>query len=187
MMKAKTRTAALTLILPIVIFGPAPPRADAQVASSPSASSIFQVIPTPNENFNNGLLAAAASAPNDIWAVGQSTIHFDGTKWTAFPAPTIHGDNTSFLGGVADISPTEAWAVGTVNIGEANPGQVIEQWNGQQWNVFPGPSFEKGDEPSLKAMATIASDDIWAVGSLLADEGQLLEFLFEHWDGTSWT
>ena len=186
-MKVKTRSAVLTLILIFGIAGWAPPPVRAQVPPSPSASSLFKVVPTPNENFNNGLLAASASASNDIWAVGQSTIHFDGTKWTAFPAPMIHGDNTSFLGGVADISPTEAWAVGTVNIGKAHPGQVIEQWNGQQWNVFPGPPFEKGDEPNLRAMATVASDDIWAVGSLLADEGQLLEFLFEHWDGTSWT
>jgi hypothetical protein len=77
-----------------------------------AAQSIFQVVPTPNENFNNGLFAVSASSPSDIWAVGQSTIHYDGTTWTAFPAPFINGDNTSFLQGVADISPTEAWAVG---------------------------------------------------------------------------
>ena len=55
--------------------------------------SIFQVVPTPNEHpspYQNGLLRAAASSPSDIWAVGQSTIHFDGAQWTAFPAPKIH-------------------------------------------------------------------------------------------------
>jgi hypothetical protein len=92
--------------------------------------SIFKAVGTPNENFDNGLQAASASSPSDIWAVGQSTIHFDGTTWTAFPAPMIKGDNTGNLAGVVDISPTLAWAAGTVNIGEANPGQVIEQWNG---------------------------------------------------------
>jgi hypothetical protein len=48
-----------------------------------AGQSIFQVVPTPNENFNNGLFAVSASSPSDIWAVGQSTIHFDGTTWTA--------------------------------------------------------------------------------------------------------
>jgi len=62
-------------------------------------SSILQVVPTPNANSNSELLAASASSPNDIWAVGQSTIHFDGTTWTAFPAPMIKGDNNSFLQG----------------------------------------------------------------------------------------
>ncbi len=151
------------------------------------AASIFQVVATPNDHFNNGLLAASASSPTDIWAVGQSTIHFDGTTWTAFPAPGIKGDNTSDLAGVVDISPTLAWAAGSVNSGEANPGQVILQWNGTKWSVFPGPKFAAGDQPSVKAMASTGPDDIWAIGSLLGDDEQQLFFLFEHWDGTAWT
>jgi hypothetical protein len=151
------------------------------------ASSIFQVIPTPDENFDNGLQAASASSSNDIWAVGQSTIHFDGTKWTAFPAPMIKGDNTGYLAGVVDISPTLAWAAGTVNIGEANPGQVIEQWNGTQWSVFPGPTFGAGNQPSLFAMASTSANDIWAIGDLLAFDGEEILALFEHWDGSEWT
>jgi hypothetical protein len=35
-------------------------------------------------------------------------------------------------------------------------------------------------------MTAVSSNDIWAVGSLLTDGGNLLNFLFEHWDGTSW-
>ncbi|MFZ0506345.1 MAG: hypothetical protein WAM44_21645, partial [Chthoniobacterales bacterium] len=76
-----------------------------------NTGSIFEVVPTPNEkgHFNNDLFAASASSPKDIWAVGESTIHFDGTKWTAFPAPMINGDNGAFLQGVVAISPTLAW------------------------------------------------------------------------------
>ena len=150
-------------------------------------SSIFQVVPTPNENFDNDLQAASASSPTDIWAVGQSTIHYNGTSWTAFPAPMIKGDNTSFLGGVVDISPTLAWAAGTVNIGLGNPGQVIEQWNGTAWSVYPGPTFGSGDTPNIFGMAFTSADDIWAVGDILEDDGQILTGLFEHWNGTEWT
>jgi hypothetical protein len=106
-----------------VMFQGAP--AEAQTG----AGSIFKVVPTPNENLNNALFAASASSANDIWAVGDSTIHFDGTKWTAFPAPLINGQLTADLQGVVDISPTLAWAVGNVTLG-ANPGQIIERWNG---------------------------------------------------------
>jgi hypothetical protein len=151
------------------------------------ASSIFDVVPTPNESFDNGLQAASASSPTDIWAVGESTIHFDGAKWTAFPAPKVKGDFTGFLGGVVDISPTLAWAAGTVNIGEANPGQVIEQWNGTEWSEFTGPKFPDDDQPSLFAMTSASADDIWAVGDLLAFDGQEIFALFEHWDGHAWT
>ena len=47
--------------------------------------STFQVVATPNENFNSELFAASASSPNDIWAVGQLTIHFDGARGRHFP------------------------------------------------------------------------------------------------------
>src|SRR5450755_948312 len=100
--------------------------------SPADAQSIFKVVPTPNGHHgvsNNALSGAAASSPSDIWAVGQTTIHYDGTQWTAFNAPLIKGDNTSLLTGIVDISPTEAWAVGFINQGLVNPGQIIEQWN----------------------------------------------------------
>jgi hypothetical protein len=157
------------------------------IAAQAGAQGIFNVVRTPNENFDNNLQAASASSPTDIWAVGQSTIHYDGTQWTAYPAPLINGNNTSFLGGVVDISPTLAWAAGTVNIGEANPGQVIEQWNGTAWSEYPGPTFGSGDQPSIFAMASTSANDIWAVGDLLYDDGNALSALFEHWDGTEWT
>jgi len=153
------------------------------------AQSIFTVVPTPNGHHgttNNALQAVAASSPSDIWAVGQTAIHFDGTQWTAFATPEINGDNTSYLDGVVDISPTEAWAAGIVGIGTATPNQVIERWNGTAWSVFPGPSFASGDEPAIYGMTATSGTDIWAVGSLLTSE-QLLAALFEHWDGTAWT
>ena len=169
--------AAIALIIPTA----------QRAAHAQAAASIFKVVHTPNENFNNGLLAASASSSSDIWAVGQSTIHYDGTTWTAFPAPMIKGDNTSYLAGVVDISPTLAWAGGTVNIGESNPGQVIAKWDGKTWSAVEGPTFAAGDEPSIKAMTATSANDIWAIGSLLGDDQQQLFFLFEHYDGTKWT
>ncbi len=175
-----TRTAVLLVAFTLILVSGIPSLAQT------GASSIFRVVPTPNENFDNGLQAASASSPDDIWAVGQSTIHYDGTKWTAFAAPKIRGDNTGYLAGVVDISPTLAWAAGTINVGLANPGQVIEQWNGTQWSEFPGPNFGSGNTPAVFAMTSTSANDIWAIGDLLVDE-ELLFFLFEHWDGTAWT
>ena len=36
-------------------------------------------------------------------------------------------------------------------------------------------------------MTAISANDIWAVGSLLTNNGSILNYLFEHWDGTAWT
>lgn len=157
-----------------------------QARDSQAQNSIFKSVPTPNENFNNDLFASSASSPNDIWAVGEEAIHFDGTQWTAAQVPMIKG-TTSELNGVLDLSPTEAWAAGIINIGEGDTNQIIEKWDGTQWSVFPGPSFASGDQPSLFGMSGTSGSDIWAVGFLLAEGGDLLEALFEHFDGTQWT
>jgi hypothetical protein len=150
-------------------------------------ASIFKAVHTPNENFNSDLFAASASSPNDIWAVGQSTIHFDGTKWKAFPAPFINGENTAFLEGVVALSPTSAWAVGNVIGG--NPGQIIEQWDGTEWSLFPNPTLPPNSQADLFAVTSTSANDIWAVGNLVQDVvGGALSFnLFEHWNGSAWT
>jgi hypothetical protein len=176
----RTFGAAMLLGLTVALFQGSP--AQGQTATGP----ILQVVPTPNENSNSELLAASASSPNDIWAVGQSTIHFDGTTWTAFPAPMIKGDNDSFLQGVVDISPTLAWAAGNVT-GGAHPGQVIEQWNGTKWSLFPGPKFGKKDQADVFAMTASSANDVWAIGSLVNLGTGRVSPLFEHWNGTAWT
>jgi len=156
--------------------------------SQTKPGSIFKVVPTANENFNSDLFAASASSPNDIWAVGQSTIHFDGTKWTAFPAPFINGENTASLQGVVDISPTLAWAVGNESNNGGSPFQrVIEQWDGKKWSVFPNPTFPPNSEALLFATASTSANDIWAVGDFVENDTNLDFNLFEHWDGTAWT
>jgi hypothetical protein len=92
-------SAAMFCGLNVALFQDLPAQGQTQ------ASSTFEVVPTPNENFNSELFAASVSSPNDIWAVGQSAIHFDGTTWTAFPVPMIKGDNNSFLQGAIFLRP----------------------------------------------------------------------------------
>jgi len=153
------------------------------------AGSIFEVVPTPNGNkFNSSIFAASASSVNDIWAVGDSTMHFNGTKWTAFPAPLINGDLTADLQGVVDVSPTLAWAVGNVTLG-ANPGQIIERWNGTKWSLFPNPTLLPNSQGDLFALTSTSANDIWAVGNLVQQVvgGALSYNLFEHWNGKAWT
>ena len=152
-------------------------------------ASIFKVLTTPNGQprpFQNDLHAVSGSGKTDIWAVGQTSIHFNGTNWTAFPVPLIGGDNTSRLGGVADFSPTNAWAVGTINIGLPNPNQVIEHFDGSAWSVAPGPAFLPNDQPSLQALTARAPNDMWAAGFILTNNAQSLFPLFEHYNGSSW-
>jgi hypothetical protein len=104
-------------------------------------------------------------------------------KWSVVP----NSDGYDYaLTGVAAISPTDAWAVGSqgsVNSSDINPGTLIEHWNGVRWTVVPSPSAVNGSR--LVAVAALARNDVWAVGYtgpwLLAAQR-----LIEHWDGSRW-
>lgn len=168
----------------------------AQASSGPNGPStvpltIFQVVSTPNEHqpfpANNYLNAISYSSPSDVWAVGASTIHFDGQQWTAFSAPDISGSGTNALTGVADLSPDNVWAVGYINeytVGQ-NPSAIVEHFNGTLWQMFPSPQFPSSDQVFLRSITAVSPTDIWAGGSDFEDP---YEFpLLEHFDGTAWT
>lgn len=160
------------------------------LAGAHAQTSVFKVIPTPNGHpkpFQNDLHAASASSLKDVWAVGQAAIHFDGKKFTAFAMPDINGDNTSRIGGVADLAPNNVWAVGLINIGLPNPNQVIEHFDGTAWSIATGPTFLPNDQPSLESITAISPSDMWAAGFILTNNTLSLFPLFEHYDGTSWT
>ena len=179
----------LALVAALSAVNPTVPRAHAQTSASAATSSVFKVVPTPNGHpkpFQNDLHSVSASLTSDIWAVGQTAIHFDGSKWTAFPVPDIRGDNTSRLGGIVDFAPNNAWAVGLINIGLGNGNQVIEHFDGTNWSISPGPKFQPTDQPALESVTAISPSDMWAAGFILTNNGQSLFPLFEHFDGTGW-
>jgi hypothetical protein len=173
------------------------------LTSGAFGQSTFNVVPAPKGA--GALAAAASSSPKDIWAVGASAIHFDGTGWTAFPeagnqAETcVNGvctSSTSTLTGVADISPNNAWAVGsitTLTVTESplsfneTTQAVIQHWDGTAWSVFPGATFAAGDAAAFFGITATSASDVWVVGNLLSNGNTLLNFLFEHWNGNTWT
>lgn len=83
------------------------------------------------------------------------------------------------LNGVATISATDAWAVGT-----ANPtGAQIAHWNGKSWkqvsvSALPSPY---GKVYALNAVSASSASNVWAVGS-----GGNGETIALHWNGKSW-
>ncbi len=181
----------LPLVAAVAAMTFTPQALHAQATEAPS-SSIFKVVPTPNIRafpFHSDLSAVSASSATDIWAVGQSGVHFDGKKWTAFALPLIAGDLTSGITGVADLAPNNVWAVGDINVHEDNPNQVIEHYDGSAWSVATGPTFQPTDQPYLNGLTATSPTDLWATGSILTLIGCCQEAfpLFEHYDGTSWT
>jgi hypothetical protein len=152
----------------------------AGAASSPS----FQVVPTPSSGFDSFLLAASASSSQDIWAIGETAIHWNGTAWTNVPVPGVDANNQAALQGVATVSPDDAWAVGNKLV---EHGQLIEHWDGTQWSLVGGPAFSNTQETYLYGVAAPAANDVWAVGDLVnLSTGEGFS-VFEHFNGSSWT
>jgi hypothetical protein len=141
----------------------------------------FQLTATPNQyEFNNTLWASSASSPNDIWAVGNTTIHFDGMQWKMFPAPGANDDPSAYLRGVLTFSPTLAWSGG----GGDKQGQIINKWNGKKWKRLKNLPFEPTCLPSVMTLSASSPNDIWVTGSIFPNQNYQL--FFEHWNGKSW-
>jgi hypothetical protein len=150
----------------------------------------WSVVPSPSPgSTNNELLSVAAISATDVWAVGftsnnspndQTLIeHWNGTQWRVAPSPNP-GVSSDHLEGVAAVSATDVWAVGT---GVTASGQaLIEHWNGARWQVVSSPSPGSGGD--LRDVAADSTGDVWAVGYDISTTAQTLT---EQWDGTRWS
>ncbi|MFG0284530.1 MAG: GC-type dockerin domain-anchored protein [Phycisphaerales bacterium JB039] len=135
---------------------------------------LWEHVPTPPVAGNFAtIFDMDASAPDDIWVVGEYTsgalpwdywnyaIHYDGERWTEISPPSLDpfGYHNGLTGVVA-ISPTEAYAGGTTKAGGAQD-VVIFRWDGAAW--------ELEDRPIPDVAASLgdvgrAGDELWAVG-----------------------
>lgn len=135
-------------------------------------------------------------APDDIWAVGGTTLeatppefhdtlvlHFDGSNWTRIPSPNLYqGNHDNELWSVAALSHDDIWTVGRhlrVYAGSIIY-ELLEHWDGIRWTVIPGAITHDGFA-TLMAVAAAATNNVWAVGSYRYAP------LIEHWDGNVWT
>lgn len=94
--------------------------------------------------------------------------------------PHADGNNYS-LNGVAAISATDAWAVGSRGTGANQFATLTEHWNGSRWAIVPSPNGIGNSQ--LLGVAAISMDDVWAVGSAAGGSSVLRM----HWDGVRWT
>ena len=106
--------------------------------------------------------------------------HWNGSAWAVSSVDAITGF-AARLTGVADLSSTNAWAVG-----EGASGGLIEHWNGDAWSVvtLPDPAFTPA---TGNAISADSATDIWVVGTTIsaATGTDVPEAL--HYNGSTWT
>jgi hypothetical protein len=141
----------------------------------------------------------AASAPDDVWAIGQGykadfshlpppVVHWDGRSWSQVELPATLNIDT--LDGVVAISTRDVWAMGSPKSSGPNPALIIH-WDGRQWSRVA--SAAVGANGSyLLAGAADGANDVWAAGILFKPPGTSTSTgfpgrpLVEHWDGSGW-
>jgi hypothetical protein len=93
---------------------------------------------------NTALYGVAALASDDAWAAGEHTtqqfadiariLHWDGTGWKPYPAPT--GGTVAFLYGISASSADDVWAVGSTTDGQGLIHGLTLHFDGSSW-VLP--------------------------------------------------
>jgi hypothetical protein len=127
----------------------------------------------------------SASSATDAWAVGQICndltfkctvllLHWNGAIWSQVTVPHLASIFPD-LYSVADLSPTDAWAVGSSFLGS-----LALHWNGHSWVNVPVPG-NSGFNQGIDAVAAIpGTREIWALEA--ASGGQLML----KWNGSEW-
>jgi hypothetical protein len=152
----------------------------------------WQVVPSPSPGrYGDGLAGVSVAGPGSAWAVGSAvtskfdssaafTEHWNGTTWSAVPAPGPGID--SELRAVTSAGGNDAWAVGLYDV-ESPTGTLTftlaEHWNGTHWVTVPSP-MPTGDDV-FEGVAAVSANDIWAVGA----QGRRPP-LVARWNGHAW-
>jgi len=157
----------------------------------------WSVVSSPDAGQASQLIAAAAVATDDVWAVGVEetkidaqqrslTEHWDGSSWTVVPSPNppTAGSFTE-LTAVTAVATDDVWAAGWFeNVARNTTDPLFEHWDGTSWTIVPG-GATTAQFAFLWGISAASADDIWAVGT---DQSTATYRTFvEHWDGSRWT
>jgi len=143
------------------------------------------------------LLAVSASSATDAWAVGRTQVnksdfeglalHWNGTAWSVSSgfSAALSGISGASAEGVADISPTDAYAIGD---SAATASGSVAQWNGTAWSAvtLPLPAGANSNT-TLNAISASGPDDVWVVGTFLDSTLGRNETFSDYFNGTAWS
>jgi hypothetical protein len=151
--------------------------------------------PTPATPQNTALLTAvSASGATDAWAVGRTqsnksnleglALHWNGTAWSVSPSFTAALGAYANVG-VADISPTDAYAVGN---NSTIPRGHLAHWDGTSWSSVTVPLPPNAPtNTTLDAISADGPNDVWAVGTFLDSANEQFENFSIHFNGSAWS
>jgi len=157
--------------------------------------STWTTVFTPGSpTYYNVLYDVAAVSSNDVYAVGYAmdtnhidhtlVLHWNGLVWAAMNTPN-NGASVNDLYGVAVVSSTDIWAVGTYVVagsGGVNKTLAIH-WNGNTWSLSTTPN-PSNDNNYLESIDASSGTNVWAVGYY--ESNAIHKTLAMHWNGANW-
>jgi hypothetical protein len=111
-----------------------------------------------------------------MFAVGAVIERWDGTEWSIAKMPAAQGQ----LAGAVAFGADDVWAVGHMALESPDYQPLIMHWDGDAWSRVRAPRV---DRAYLLAVGGVATDDLWAVGTLVGS-GETVVLL---WDGSAWS
>ncbi len=104
------------------------------------------------------LVGVVAITPEDAWAVGSTTQHWNGTEWS--PVGTVRLDGA--LSAVSAVGGGDVWAVGSRPVGgEGTTKALVQRWNGARWTIARGSG---GAGATLTAVTALPDGTVLGVG-----------------------
>jgi hypothetical protein len=102
--------------------------------------------------------AIAPLATTDAWSVGAPIQRFDGAAWASFAE--VRTQET--LVGVAAVSQSDVWAVGSRALREGATRSVVMRFDGRRWTAVEGPVVPGSD--ALTGVDALPDGTVLAVG-----------------------
>ncbi len=137
-----------------------------------------------------GANAVAARTTNDVWAVGNTIQHWDGSAWSVItPGPSPIPTGVTFTGiSLYDLNGNhDLRAVGyTGTVQSQNRRPFVLRKTGNTWTYVIDPSGV-GTDSYLNSIDVFDANYAWAVGSYFNTIMGRYRALIEHWNGVQWT
>ncbi|HJT97467.1 MAG TPA: hypothetical protein VJ696_04060 [Rhodanobacteraceae bacterium] len=168
-----------------------------------------ELLPLPESAVATSVYATKTFGAEDAWLVGgydTGTIGSFQTFSLAYhrvgegaweivptPSPDVCADSGNpngcaqvWFNAIDGVAPDDVWAGGWRN-GQTTDGFVggqvfLAHWDGHEWTQIPAP-VSTGSGSEIAGIKAVASDDVWFVGSWIADSGW--QALALHWNGSS--
>lgn len=175
------RTRRTTIAILFLVSAVAAAGAPAQAGSAASCPTAFRISPGVSLGAGGQLFGVTSLSPTDVWAVGDYvtegtetaalTEHWDGSAWTAIPAPNPGEEN--ILNAADAQGSNDVWAVGVAGNDVEGDHSLTLHWDGLSWTVTKNNGLA-----GLNGVAAVDHLHAWAVGELLT---------ILRWDGHRWT